>query len=136
MDNTEINEMNTEIDDKYLGQLEDKKKGFFELSLKEIMNNWTNVNVEIMKEIIEILSLDNYKLYFNNVEDGNKIYLGIYQLLKDIVLVFTKDDRGYYVGITIILISMLIYYMFITTNYKNNNSMNNFNNNNNNINNK
>ena len=132
MDNTE---MDTEIDNKYLGELEDNKKGFFELSLKEIMNNWTRVNVEIIKEIIDILSLENYKSYFNNVEDGNQIYLGIYQLIKDIFSTLIKDDRGYYVGITIILISMLIYYIFITTNNKNYNLMNNFNNNNN-INNK
>lgn len=132
MDNTE---MNKEIDNKYLGELEDNKKGFFELSLKEIMNNWTIVNVEIIKEIIDILSLENYKSYFNNVEDGNQIYLGIYQLIKDIFSTLIKDDRGYYVGITIILISMLIYYIFITSNNKNYNLMNNFNNNNN-INNK
>ena len=132
MDNTE---MNKEIDNKYLGELEDNKKGFFELSLKEIMNNWTIVNVEIIKEIIDILSLENYKSYFNNVEDGNQIYLGIYQLIKDIFLTLIKDDRGYYVGMTIILISMLIYYIFITSNNKNYNLMNNFNNNNN-INNK
>ena len=83
----------------------------------------------------ETIATSLFESRFNNVEDGNKIYLGIYQLIKDIFSTLIKDDRGYYVGITIILISMLIYYIFITTNNKNYNLMNNFNNNNN-INNK
>ena len=106
-----------EIDTKFLNNLEENNtKDFFNLSLNEILHNWTLVNVEIIKELIEILSLEKYKLYFNNIEDGNSIYLGIYEMMKDIINTLVKEDRGYYMGITLILISIVIYYIYISSN--------------------
>ena len=96
----------------------EKQKTFFQLSLMEIMNNWSNVSILIIKELVDILSLKDYKQYFNNVEDGYQIYLGIYELIKDIFHTFVKDDRGYYSGMSIIIISILIYYIYITSNKK------------------
>lgn len=117
--------------DDYYDTLEEETeaKSFFELSLKEIYYNWTITNVNIIKELVDIFSLQNYNQYFNNIEDGNQIYIGIYTMIKDIFNSFVKDDRGYYTGITMIMVSLAIYYIFITSN-KNKNTNNNLINNN------
>tara|TARA_B100001093_G_scaffold87882_1_gene79835 strand:- start:235 stop:651 length:417 start_codon:yes stop_codon:yes gene_type:complete len=118
--NSSLLKSSTLIDDNKYNNLinNEKQKTFFQLSLIEIMNNWSNISVLIIKELVDILSLQNYKQYFNNVEDGNQIYLGIYELIKDIFHTFVKDDRGYYSGMSIIIISILIYYIYITSNKK------------------
>tara|TARA_B100001094_G_C18037869_1_gene723508 strand:- start:93 stop:557 length:465 start_codon:yes stop_codon:yes gene_type:complete len=119
-----------ETDDYYYNlQEESEAKSFFELSLKEIYYNWTITNVNIIKELVYIFSLQNYNQYFNNIEDGNQIYIGIYTMVKDIFNSFVKNDRGYYTGITMIMVSLAIYYIFITSN-KNKNTNNNLINNN------
>ena len=37
-------------------------------------------------------------------------------MIKDIINTLVKEDRGYYMGITLILISIIIYYIYISSN--------------------
>ena len=63
--NSSLLKSSTLIDDnKYNNLINNEiQKTFFQLSLMEIMNNWSNVSVLIIKELVDILSLQNYKQY-------------------------------------------------------------------------
>lgn len=116
-DYNENNENNNENIDNNINKkknFNEEKKLFFDMSLNEILKKWSLTSLDIINELIEIISLKNYNQYFSNIEDGNQIYKGIYILISDIFKTFTKDDRGYYVGISFIIISILIYYLYIT----------------------
>ena len=81
------------LNNKFL--IDNKKKLFFDLTINEILNKWSLTMLDIINDIIEILSLKKYDQYFNNIENGNEIYLGIYEIIKDIFKTLTIDDRGY-----------------------------------------
>jgi len=88
-----------------------KETDFYNLSIKEITNNflitWNNI-------IIDIIQLTNsYKnVIDNNISTSwwnitNKIGIDIFHIL-------TKKDRLIYVGIMMIIISIFLYYIVIS----------------------
>ena len=88
-----------------------KETDFYNLSIKEITNNflitWNNI-------IIDIIQLTNsYKnVIDNNISTSwwnitNKIGIDIFHIL-------TKKDRLIYVGIMMIIISIFLYYVVIS----------------------
>lgn len=85
-------------------KIEYKEAKFYNLSIKEIMNNflmnWNNI-------IIELINI-NYK------NKSTSWWNIIYKIGMDIIYILTKKDRLIYVGMMMIIISIFIYYIIIS----------------------
>ena len=91
-------------------------QNIIDMSVKEIYNNWT-INI---KEIIEeltgfVYNINKYSNNFNNIDDPNEWWVGIINIFKELYNILTKKERGMYVGILIILISVMMYFIQITS---------------------
>ena len=80
-----------------------------EFNLDKFIKKWSNVNIEMILELNDKLS--NTKYFDNN--NGMNIYNNFIKLMKDIFEIMTKDNRGYYSGVTLIIISLIIYYIIL-----------------------
>ena len=80
-----------------------------EFNLDKFIKKWSNVNIEMILELNDKLS--NTK-YFDK-KNGMNIYNNFIKLMKDIFEIMTKDNRGYYSGVTLIIISLIIYYIIL-----------------------
>jgi len=104
----------------YLNKINDKsneirrglsmKKDFFNQSLTEIFNRWSTVHNEIIEDLSKISysnkwAFDRVDLWWDN----------IFLLLDNIFKSIVKDDRLIYVGISLIIMSILIYLIQITS---------------------
>ena len=91
-------------------------KNIVDMSIKEIYYNW-KIN---LKNIIDDLTkffygLDKYNSNFNDIDDPNKWWIGIVNVLKDLYIILTKKERGIYVGILFIIISVMMFIIQITS---------------------
>ena len=85
-------------------------------SLREIYINWGKVNMSIIEDLVTFSNeINNYSKFFNDLDDSTNILTGIISILKDIYDIFTKNDRGIYVGITFIIFSILYYMIGISS---------------------
>jgi hypothetical protein len=82
---------------------------FFNLSLREILVNWSNNMQAILIDITEEINIDNIIKNSTNVVDFFKTLF--FQLWN----IFTKEFRIIYFGITLIFISIFIYFTTITS---------------------
>ena len=86
------------------------------LSINEFIDRWANNNIDIFTDLVKFMSgLRNYKGYFNDIDQTGNWTTGIYVIIKDFVNIFTKEKRSIYFGITLILISLLLYFIQITS---------------------
>ena len=104
----------------YLNKINDKsneirrglsmKKDFFNLSLTEILNRWATVHNEILADLS--------KISYSNKWSMNRVDLwwdNIFLLLDNIIKSVVKEERLIYVGISLIIMSILIYLIQITS---------------------
>ena len=91
------------------------KTDIMNMSLNVLINNWANVNSIVFSEIV-VMFADIHK-YTNYVKEdnANSILVAINYFIKDLFDIFTKDGRVLYIGLTLILISILIYFIGITS---------------------
>jgi hypothetical protein len=86
------------------------KKDFFSLSLTEIFNRWASVHNQILEDLSKISysnkwSLNRVDLWWDN----------LFLLLDNVIKSVVKEERLIYVGITLIIMSLLIYLIQITS---------------------
>lgn len=85
------------------------KENLLNISIKNLIKNWTNVSKEIIDDIfIFINNLDKYKEYFMDIDETKNWINGILKIMKEFLHIFIKKRRPIYVGITIILLGLLI----------------------------
>jgi len=128
MSNTKFNKLKTFLNSNELEELkylnsqvenihESKKSktDIMNMSLNVLINNWANVNSIVFSEIV-VMFADIHK-YTNYVKEdnANSILVAINYFIKDLFDIFTKDGRVLYIGLTLILISILIYFIGITS---------------------
>ena len=82
---------------------------FFNLSLREILVNWSNNMQGILIDITEEVNIDNIIKNSKNIVDFFKT------LLFQLWLIFTKEFRIIYFGMTLMFISILIYFITISS---------------------
>lgn len=82
---------------------------FFNLSLREILINWSNNMQGILIDITEEVNIDNIIKNSTNILDFFKI------LLSQLWTIFTKEFRIIYFGITLMFISIFIYFITISS---------------------
>ena len=107
---------------KYLNEQAEKanesikdKTDIMNLSLNELINNWANVNSKVFSDIVIFISnIGKYREYIED-DDSNSFLYALQNLLSDFTKIFHKEGRLLYVGMTLILISVLIYFIGITS---------------------
>ena len=82
---------------------------FFNLSLREILVNWSNNMQGILIDITEEVNFDNIIKNSKNIVDFFKT------LLSQLWNIFTKEFRIIYFGMTLMFISILIYFITISS---------------------
>ena len=70
----------------------------------DILNNFSKILLDILNDIIILFNKDT-----NNININNLRYY-----LKEILLIFTKEKRTFYVGIFFIIISVIISFIEMT----------------------
>ena len=81
------------------------------ISIRQIFNNWTKINNDIINEFIE--HLNNFFNY-NNKED-EQWYQRYIIFIKNILETITKGDRLLYVGVSVVLISILTNFIIVSS---------------------
>ena len=107
---------------KYLNEQAEKaneslkdKSDIMNLSLNELINNWANVNSKVFSDIVIFMSnIGKYREYIED-DDSNSFLYALQNLLSDFMKIFNQEGRLLYIGMTLILISVLIYFIGITS---------------------
>ena len=85
-----------------------KKSDFFELSLNDILRNWSNNIQAILIDITNEIDINK------TIKNTDNFYEFITTFLGQLWHICTKEYRIIYFGITLIFISILIYFVVIT----------------------
>ena len=109
----ELKYLNNQVEN--INESKKSQTDIMNISLNVLINNWANVNYIVFSEIVVMLA-DIHK-YTNYVKEdnANSILVAINYFIKDLFDIFTKDGRVLYIGLTLILISILIYFIGITS---------------------
>ena len=85
------------------------------LTLNTIIKNWANVNSLVFSELIIFFSnIRKYSEYIDE-ENTNSFLIATKHFIEDLFHIFNKNGRLLYIGITLILISLMIYFIGITS---------------------
>lgn len=125
--NLEILKYLNKDEKKFLGELnkssnniktkQSEKNNILNLPIKIIFYNWKLEMSNIILDLTEIISeiTNNNSKYFNDIDNTNEIFKGIYNIFNKLINIFTKEERSIYFGITLIIFSMLLYIIQITS---------------------
>jgi len=92
------------------------EKNIWNLSINNLKYNWTITMKKVIDDIfIFIHHLKKYRNYFNDIDDTKNWIDGVFNIIKDFIFIFIKQDRSIYVGFTIIFIGILISIIQITS---------------------
>ena len=85
------------------------------LTINEILKNWSNINMQVFIDLVNLFSnIDKYSSIIDD-EQSNTIFKAIFTFLSDLRHIFVKDKRAVYIGMTLILVSILFYFIGITS---------------------
>ena len=79
-----------------------KEKELFNLSIKEIINNFSKEFINMLNDIVYLI----HKHYIKKENNEN--------IFQEIILILIKDERLIYLGIFFILLSFFFYFMDIS----------------------
>ncbi len=82
---------------------------FFNLSLQQILKNWSNNMQAILIDLTDTLHVND------DIKKTQNIYEFLVVFFGKIWTIFTKDFRIIYFGMTLIFISILIYFVYISS---------------------
>ena len=96
--------------------LEKEKTDIMNISLKELLHQWSSVNVEIFNELTDFFTnLKKFNNYFEDIDNTSNILDGINLIFTELLEIFIKENRSMYAGLTFILISFFIYFIGISS---------------------
>ncbi len=85
------------------------------LPIKTIINKWSNEMSNIIIDLTEFFSELKSDKNFNDIDNLSEILTGIIKICNKLVLIFLKDERAIYFGITLIILSFLLYIIQISS---------------------
>jgi len=109
----ELKYLNTKVVD--INTSKKNKTDIMNLSLNVLINNWANINSIVFSELVLFFANINKYSSFIDEDNTNSILVAANMMLKDLINIFSKDGRLLYMGITLILISILMYFIGITS---------------------
>jgi len=110
-----LEELNKSTNDIKTKQLE--QNNILNLPLKIIFSRWKQEMSNIILDLTNFLSeiKDNNKKHFSDIDNSNEVFKGIFNILIKLINIFRKDNRSIYFGITLIILSILLYIIQITS---------------------
>jgi hypothetical protein len=97
----------------YLGH---ELKDPMSMNLRNLINLWATSNLDVFIDLVQMFSnLGKYSKYFNDIDNTKQWYNGISKIIADIIIIFTKKQRGIYIGITLVLLSFMLFLINITS---------------------
>ena len=101
---------------KKLRNLHRENNDFMNMSLNEVVKEWSNTMLLIFTELVNFIgNLNKYSGYFDDIDETGQWFKGIYRIFHEIIIILTKKKRILYLGITLILISFALYLIQITS---------------------
>jgi hypothetical protein len=86
------------------------------ISISELFTNWANKMQEILTDFTGLISkLNKFSAYFNDIDNPRNWWVGGRKFLSEFITIFTKEQRSIYFGITLVIISIMIYIIQITS---------------------
>ena len=99
-----------------LQQISEKHNDPMHMSITQLINLWATTNIHILLDLTNFFTgLSKYKIYFDDIDETGQWFTGLHIIAKNLVNIFTKEQRGIYVGITLIIISFALYLIQITS---------------------
>ena len=101
---------------KKLRNLHRENNDFMNMSLKEVVKEWSNTMLLIFTELVNFIAgINKYSGYFDDIDETGQWFKGIYRIFHEIIIILTKKKRILYLGITLIFISFALYLIQITS---------------------
>ena len=86
------------------------------MTITQLVNLWATTNIHIIIDLTNFFSgLSEYKIYFDDIDETGQWFTGLNMIARKLIDIFTKEQRGIYVGITFIIISFALYLIQITS---------------------
>lgn len=86
------------------------------LPIKSIINRWSNEMSNIIIDLTNFFSnLKNNDKNFNDIDNLSQILAEIIKISNKLVLIFLKGERSIYFGLTLIILSFLLYIIQISS---------------------
>jgi hypothetical protein len=80
------------------------------VTVRDFFSIWANKNLAIFIDLVAFFSkLEKYSIYFEDVDNTKQWYSGIQKMLVDFIMIFIRDTRAIYIGITLVILSFLLY---------------------------
>lgn len=91
-------------------------KKLLKLSLEELFKTWSKNMSLIINDLTQLVYKRNdYKKYFNDIDNINYWWIGLTNISKEVYTILTKNERGIYVGLLLIFISLMLFAIQITS---------------------
>jgi hypothetical protein len=103
---TTLTELNTKV--KTAKSEMTRKTNLLEMSIKEILHNWSNAMQNILRDTVEFAHYDR------TIRESSNFYDFIVLFASNIWSILTRDDRITYSGITLLIIGFVGYFVFIS----------------------
>ncbi len=86
------------------------------MNIKTLIRIWAIKNLEIFTELVLFFSSvpEKYSIYFQDIDDTKQWFVGIAKFIKDFYYILIKDHRSIYFGITLIILSFMLYIINVT----------------------
>lgn len=99
-----------------INKFQNGKKDPFNMTLSELIQNWANTNIHVLIDITNFFSnLQKYNRYFDDIDNTGQWFTGIKKFIVDLSSIFVKNNRGIYIGFTLILLSFALHLIQITS---------------------
>lgn len=85
-----------------------RKTNLFEMSIKEILHNWSNAMQNILRDTVEFAHYDR------TIRESSNFYDFIVLFASNIWSILTREDRITYSGITLLILGFVGYFVFIS----------------------
>ena len=86
------------------------------MNIKTLIRIWAIKNLEIFTELVLFFSSvpEKYSIYFQDIDDTKQWFVGIAKFIKDFYYILIKNQRSIYFGITLIILSFMLYIINVT----------------------
>lgn len=93
-----------------------KSRDFLNISIKQLFINWSQIMNQIINELTTFISNSRkFSKYFNDIDNTNRWFIGVKNFFSELIYIFVKDNRSIYFGVSLVILSLLIYFIQISS---------------------
>ena len=86
------------------------------MSIRDVIKLWAKNNIDILVDITKFFSnFKKYNKYFDDIDETKMWFDGFKKIISDLFVIFTKEKRIIFIGITLLLLSFGLYIIQITS---------------------